>query len=374
MGTPEVKAIDLEQLRQRRASGESLKALASEAGIPWQKLWVLLNDGDGSVRRSLSMAKSKDGNGDGGVAVAEAEVVFQGLAKAIERHLGGTVDEKRVREIVGETVSAIVPRPVRVDITDGRTVTIEGRVHQAFDAVLKCVNEGRTNILMVGPAGSGKTTLAKNLAHALDLPFGFISLSMGVTETHLFGRVLPQADGSWAYKASRFVEVYESGGVFLLDEIDAADPNVMVAINAALANGVFANPVSGQTHTRHPKCYILGAANTWGQGGDTQYVGRNQLCSTTLDRFTLATLYLDYDTALEWDIVKALLPFDAAESLVHWVHDLRGKITQNRLRRIASTRLVVHGAEAIKAGANLRDVQERYFLNWSADERAKVEG
>src|SRR5208337_1523898 len=109
----------------------------------------------------------------------------------------------------------------------------------------------------------------------------------GVTETHLFGRVLPQADGSWQFCPSRFVEIYEQGGVFLLDEMDAADANVMVAINAALANGVMANP-HGKVHVRHPKCIIIAAANTWGRGGDHLYVGRNQLDAATMDRFVLS--------------------------------------------------------------------------------------
>ena len=56
-----------------------------------------------------------------------------------------------------------------------------------------------------------------------------------------------------------------------------------------------------------------------------------------------------------------------------WVQGLRESIRQNRLRRVASTRLVVHGASALKAGKSLDDVKARYFQNWSDDERAKAE-
>ena len=69
------------------------------------------------------------------------------------------------------------------------------------------------------------------MAKALDLDFAFLSLSAEVTETHIFAHILPQADGSWGYQTSRFIEVYESGCVSLLDETDAADSNVMVAID-----------------------------------------------------------------------------------------------------------------------------------------------
>lgn len=265
---------------------------------------------------------------------------------------------------------AILPRPVEVHLPDGSIHKLEERPHKQFDDLLGLVGEGHRNILMVGPAGSGKTTLAKSLAQALGLEFGFISLSAGVTETHLFGRVLPHSDGSWQYQPGRFVQVYENGGVFLLDEIDAADANVMVAINAALANGVLANP-NGKVHVRHEKCYILAAANTWGRGGDHQYVGRNQLDAATLDRFILSTLAIDYDGILEGQIA-ASLPVEQASELIAWVERLRSAISTNRLRRIASTRLVVNSVSALRAGRTMEQVKARYFQDWSVDEKAKV--
>jgi MoxR-like ATPase len=225
---------------------------------------------------------------------------------------------------------------------------------------------------MVGPAGSGKTTLAKDLAKALGRSFAFISLSAGVTETHLFGRMLPQADGTFAYVESPFVRVYRNGGVFLFDELDAADSNVMVSVNAALANGVLCNPVTGEIIHRHESCLILAAANTFGRGGDHMYVGRNALDAATLDRFVLCTLSVGYDTDLEMDLARSILEQVQADELVAWVNALREKITENRLRRIASTRLVVNSAAAIKRGANLAAVKRRFYQDWSRDELAKI--
>ena len=177
--------------------------------------------------------------------------VFELLAEELQDHLQTKVDEEDVERIVDSRIEkARLPRPI--EIRNGETIvaTLEDRIHARFDNLIQLVNEGHHNLLMVGPAGSGKTTLAKSLAKALDLEFGFISLSAGISETHLFGRTLPESDGSWRYRPSRFVEIYEQGGVFLLDELDAADANVMVAINAALANGYLANP-NGQLPHRH---------------------------------------------------------------------------------------------------------------------------
>jgi MoxR-like ATPase len=307
----------------------------------------------------------------------EYQELFKGLAGALEEHLKlkGALDESAVKQIVDTKIAeARLPRPLEVHLDDGRQITLKDRVHCQFEALMELVQEGHHNIVLIGPAGSGKTTLAKNLAEGLGLPFGFISLSGGVTETHLLGRVLPKADGSWGHVPTRFIEVYEGGGVFLLDELDGADSNVLVAVNAAMANGLMCNPITGQVHVRHKDCYILGAMNTWGRGGDAQYVGRNQLDAATLDRFVLTAVLVAYDRDLERDLARGALSEAQADELLSWVETLRGQITEHRLRRIASTRLVVNGAAAMRRGRTLGDVKKRYFQDWSADELAKAEG
>jgi len=299
--------------------------------------------------------------------------LFSRFAGALQEHLDGQIDEARVREIVDERIDSRVPRTLEIRIEGREPVQLSGRTHKQFDEVMSLVAEGHRNIMLVGPAGSGKTTLAHNVAEALGLEFAFISLSAGVSETHLLGRMLPQADGTWAYQPSKFVQIYQNGGVFLLDEVDAADANLMVAVNAALANGFLSNPINGEVYQRHSDAYIIAAANTWGQGGDCQYVGRNQLDAATLDRFTLATVVVGYDDDLEADLCRSALTAEQADELLGWVRKLRERIAENRLRRVASTRLVVHGIRALKAGRSLEQVKARYFVNWSPDEKAKAE-
>ena len=308
--------------------------------------------------------------------VEDKEQVFKLLADAVQGHLHiePAVDEAKVRAIAGEEIErhqSFAPLAVEVRGTGREPVRVDG-AHRQFAELLALMDEGHRNLMLVGPAGCGKTTMARQVAHALNLPFGFLSLSAGVTETHLLGRVLPQSDGSWQYQKSLFVKLYEEGGVFLLDEIDAADANLLVAVNAAMANGVLANPVTGTVHERHPDCYILAAGNTWGMGADVQYVGRNQLDASTRDRFVLAMLTVDYDARLEKAIAHGSLPDADAAALIKWVTGLRRRIADNRIRRVASTRLVANGVMAMKAGRTLEQVKARYFVDWSRDERAKI--
>jgi cobaltochelatase CobS len=315
------------------------------------------------------MSKEKDRDA---AELPDRGQLFKLLAEAVREYMGTNVDEEAVRRIAGEEMAKrYLPQVLELRFPDGTSKAVEG-AHAQFTELLGMIEEGHRNLMLVGPAGSGKTTLAKTAAHAMNLPFGFLSLSAGVTETHLLGRVLPQADGSWQYQKSLFVKIYEEGGVFLLDEIDAADANVMVAINAALANGVLANPISGTVHPRHKDTYIIAAANTWGRGADAQYAGRNALDASTLDRFVLSTLHVKYDTVLERMLAQASLPEAKATELLDWLGELREAIDTNRLRRVASTRLLVNATAALKAGRSLADVKERYFQDWSKDERAKA--
>lgn len=306
---------------------------------------------------------------------AEPQEVMRQLALALQTHLSlkADLDEPKVRAIVDEAVAAAsLPRPLELHLPDGQVRTLGQRTHRQFEELLALVAEGHANVMLVGPAGTGKTTLVKHVAEALDRPFAFISLSAGVTETHIFGRMLPQADGTWAYVESPFIRCYRTGGVFLFDEVDAADGNVMVSINAALANGMLCNPVNGEIVERHPQCLIVTAANTFGRGGDLVYVGRNALDGATLDRFVLARLFVTYDGQLEESIARSMLEPEPAGQLLAWVRRLRERIAQCRLRRIASTRLVHQAVLAMRAGRTLEEVQQRYLQDWSADERAKL--
>lgn len=238
--------------------------------------------------------------------------------------------------------------------------------HARFDLVLKLA-ELRVPIFLPGPAGCGKTHLARQVAEALGLPFGMISCSAGMSESAILGRRVPGPDGGFVYEESLFVHIYENGGVFLFDEIDAADPNVLLVINAAIANGHLAIPARTEKPlaTRHPNFIIMAAANTYGRGADRLYVGRNQLDEATLDRFRLGTVPLEYDTKLE----ERLCP---DKELLQAIWEIRQIAEVSKLRRIVSTRFIVDAWKARQAGWEVKTILEQLVLTWTEDERKLV--
>ena len=275
--------------------------------------------------------------------------------------------EARIQGAVDAAVAAKVPREIKIKVADAPAVKVEGHAHPMFEKVLKLV-AAKQNVLLVGPAGCGKTHLFSMVAKALGKRHASISLSAGVTEAHLTGRLLPTGDGGrFVYTQSPFVTMYTEGGAFLLDEMDGADPNVLLSINQATANGGFeieARGASGlDTHVkRHPDAVVMATANTFGTGAGALYVGRNQLDAATLDRWYVVAM--DYDKAYE----ERLAP----SQVTHFVWTLRDLITENRWRRVASTRMIQKAGAALAAGLDWKTVKEDLLAGYSADERAKI--
>ncbi len=297
------------------------------------------------------------------------EEVHKTLADTCQKLGNATADAcASTLEHVGKLIEEGIPHVIEVKKWDGTSQKLEGHQHPAFEKVLKLA-AARFNIFLPGPAGCGKSHLAKQVAEALGLAFGFISCSAGMSEGQLLGRLIPTGEGGkFEYSRSEFVKCYEEGGVFLIDELDAADSNVLLVLNAALANGHMAVPNRPEkpVATRHENFVCVAAANTYGRGADRQYVGRSQLDESTLDRFRVGTVPMDYDRKLEARLCRD-------SELRERLWSIRDKAQANRLNRIVSTRALIDCYKATLAGVFTRDEAiEQVLQGWSRDERSKV--
>lgn len=359
-------------------------------GLPLPDADQLREQLQGSIEREHAHGKGPQGHGAtetgsehesdnesesnaSGVASALAVLLAQGRSdKVLAKRVSKLENEALVvqEQIKAISANAPVTRTLEIRRPDAEPKRIEG-AHVQLETVLGRINAGFKNVFLVGPMGTGKSTIAKHAADGLSMRYGQLSGSSGVTEAHLFGRVLPQKDGSWAHQPTLFLEIYEQGGLFCLDELDSFEANLLIALNSALDNGRLTNPVTGAVHERHADSVIVCTANTFGLGADAVYCGRNQLDGATLDRFLGATIYIDYDQALERSIAHAVLN-GTGKGLVDWVHTVRNKAVRNKLRRGVSMRMVVAGAKLMASGMSLDQVQRELLVSWSEDERRKV--
>lgn len=275
---------------------------------------------------------------------------------------------EQLAQTIAKGIEDQIPKKVVVQLGELPEKKLSTHVHQAFDRVLKLAAM-RENVLLVGPAGCGKTTLAKQISDVLNLPFYAISLSGGTTESTFKGRYIPSGEhGKFEFQQSSFITFYEAGGVVLLDEMDACDENVLVSINTALDNGYLDLPdrASNPVAKKHPDFVCIASANTYGHGANRMYCGRNQLDGATLDRFLAGLVEVDYDKDLE----KVLISNGQFRSKV-W--SLRDKVNKKKLRRIVSTRVASKLDNQIAAGILTEQLAiKQITCGWSEDELAAV--
>ena len=218
---------------------------------------------------------------------AVIQLISKTQAEKIENDIMGQV-QNEVRNFIKSEYGSIERKITTV--IDGKKAEVEGVQHEKFETVLKFVANNEP-VFLTGPAGSGKNVLCKQVAQALGLKFYFTN---AVTQEY---KLTGFTDANGHYQPTQFYKAFTEGGVFMLDEMDASIPEVLIILNAAIANRYFDFPAPIGYVKAHPDFRVIAAGNTTGNGADFSYVGRNQLDAASLDRF--AVIEIDYSPTIE---------------------------------------------------------------------------
>lgn len=203
------------------------------------------------------------------------------LDEAVTNHLDNRLDGelKVLRE-------EIKKQQVLKVVTDNGDNLVKGVKHMQLPSLINMVGAG-LNVMLTGSAGSGKTHASAQVAEALGLKFYALSVGAQTSKSDIVGFI----DAGGTYRTTPFRQAYEKGGVFVMDEIDAGNSNVLIQINSALSNGICSFP--DKQVKAHKDFHFIATANTYGKGESIKYVGRNRLDAATLDRFTIIHWNID---------------------------------------------------------------------------------
>lgn len=185
----------------------------------------------------------------------------------------------KVREKIIEEFG-ILPQVHEIK-TPTHTHKITGITHEKFDTVLNLVSSDVPTFL-TGAAGTGKNVICKQVAESLGLEFYFTN---AVTQEY---KLTGFIDANGHYHETQFYKAFKNGGLFFLDEMDGSIPEVLIMLNAAIANRYFDFPC--EKVEAHKDFRIIAAGNTFGTGADMEYTGRYQLDAASLDRFALVEI------------------------------------------------------------------------------------
>ena len=231
---------------------------------------------------------------------------------------------------------------INVVVDNKKTTTkTEQVLDPNFANILKLV-AAHENVYLYGPAGSGKNTIAEQIAEALGVEFYYQNTL--VTKFDVSGYKNAQGE----YEETAFYKAWKNGGLFFADELDNSTAEAIIALNAALANGYYTFPNSSEKVAKHPDFYCIAAGNTNGQGATEEYCGRYQMDESSRDRF--AFIEIDYNKKIEESICGGHL------DILEFVRDLRSVTKSLQIKLIC-------GYRAISRLAKFYDMDTKFILD-----------
>ena len=199
--------------------------------------------------------------------------------------------------------------------------------------------EGVQNMYLVGPAGTGKSHMAKDFAEDIGARFFLQSCGLGTQEYHFWGHT--DANGNYMQTPTYQAFTCDGPAVLCIDEIDASSPDVGLVLNA-ITNGdmaCFPHPI-GCLH-RPKQLYVIATGNTL-NGADERYAARYEMDGALKNRFAV------YHWGHDEDLEAAL--YGQFPIWTKYVQACRAEVDKQRIPYVVSSRNIELGQSMLASG------------------------
>ena len=213
------------------------------------------------------------------------------------------------------------------------------------------------NVFLYGPAGTGKTTFAQQIAARYGRPFVRISCDDQTDAATLTGMTTPDGKGGTHFQDGQLAAaIRRPGTVILVDEPSIARPGALFVLQALLDDGRALNVAeTGERIAAAPGVMFILADNTNGTGDENgSYEGTRRLNRAFLDRADV-TIKLDYmPAAQEAQVIAARTGLKAphAMALAKFAALTRVKANEGQVSHGVGIRRLFALARQITAGVH----------------------
>ncbi len=170
--------------------------------------------------------------------------------------------------------------------------------NNSIDVIDKAFEKGLF-VLIIGPKGTGKTSLVREYAIQKSKELQSINFSLRTRESHLVG-TKTLIDGNIGFDEGILVKSMKEGNILYLDEINAAEADVLLRLDEALDDRrqVVLKESSGEIIKAKDSWFVIATINP------LTHVGTKELPPQLLSRFPVR-IRLDYPPEdVEYKIIK----------------------------------------------------------------------
>src|SRR5919202_2178124 len=231
-------------------------------------------------------------------------------------------------------------------------------------------------VLIIGPKGTGKTTLVRKFANLINKDLSSINFSLRTRESHLIGTHTVD-NGQINFINGILVRSMTEGNLLYLDELNAAEPDVLLRLDEALDDRrqLVLKESEGQVINASDNWFVIATINP------LSHVGTKELPPQLLSRFPVR-MRLEYPPVdVELDIVRRHVTIDDSKikdikHAIQLAKNLREAAAVEELYYSPSIRETIAFAKMLNTGISGRQAAEVIYANaydqWGQVEYQKV--
>lgn len=229
-------------------------------------------------------------------------------------------------------------------------------------------------VLIIGPKGTGKTSLVRDFVKSRNTKLDSINFSLRTRESHLVG-TKTLTNGSVGFDEGLLIKSMREGNILYLDEINSAEADVLLRLDEALDDRrqIVLKEATGETIKAQDGWFVIATINP------LTHSGTKELPPQLISRFPVR-IRLEYPPEdIECEIIKKYVSGNHDSEIIQGVklaNTLRQAASVEELFYSPSLRETISFAKLLDTGISTKEAANMVFGNvyaqWGDVEYQKV--